>query len=202
MDYKLELQNNNTDINNNNIDLNAILESINALPDAGSGLDTSDATATAENIEEGKTAYINGKKITGTIPATHLTTAGTLSTNEGFLQMTSKTDINKYIIGDGKTVTLEAYLEKLGDASPEDVISGKTFTSTAGLKVTGTHVCSGGIDTSDATATEADIISGKTAYVNGGKTTGTLVVNSYYIGAEEPNDSFGNDGDLYLVRGE
>ena len=56
------------------------------------------------------------------------------------------------------------------------------------------------ITTIDADATAADIAKDKTAYVNGEKVTGSMVVQTYYVGDTEPNDSFGNDGDLYLVR--
>lgn len=55
-----------------------------------------------------------------------------------------------------------------------------------------------GTDTSDATATANDIVSGVTAYVNGEKITGTLVVQKYYTGSSEPSSSLGNDGDIYL----
>ena len=64
--------------------------------------------------------------------------------------------------------------------------------------ITGTHEGGSGIDTSDATATAADIVDGATAYVNGAKLTGTLVVQNYYTGSTVPESSLGNDGDLYF----
>lgn len=71
------------------------------------------------------------------------------------------------------------------------LLAGNIKTGITVLGISGTY-------TSDANATTGDIINNKTAYVNGSKITGNLVINKYYTGSTAPSSSLGNDGDLYL----
>lgn len=149
------------------------------------GIDTSDATATSDDMATGKTAYVNGVKVTGRLPESKgLTVLGGETTfyvdsanNDGVA--VAGVQNSDTIIRAGTSVKVVASYDKFGDAQASDVAKGKKFTSAAGLTVTGTHVCEGGIDTSDATANPWDMASGATAYVDGEKIEGTLIEVPY-----------------------
>lgn len=53
-------------------------------------------------------------------------------------------------------------------------------------------------DTTDATAGSGQILSGYSAYTNGAKVSGSVVIQHYYTGSTAPSSSLGADGDIYL----
>lgn len=167
---------------------------------ATSGTDTSDATATAKDIARGKTAYVQGEKVTGTLyeyvkgkKLEMWVSAGgsqyLIVNKRGNICISMPHELNDEILRIGCTIELGADPSLFGDAVAADVAKGKTMTSAAGLKVVGTNT--NDADTSDATATAADIAAGKTAYVQGAKVTGKLTeylageTLSYYTSGDE-----------------
>ena len=75
---------------------------------------------------------------------------------------------NKVVLANGETL-IDLTTD---DVTAADVLSGKMFHLPTGA--TGTGTCTYDADTKDATATAAEIITGKTAYKNGAKVTGTM----------------------------
>ena len=83
--------------------------------------------------------------------------------------------VNKVVYGGNTLIDLTG-----DDVTASDVLSGKKFHLPSGAPGTGS--CTYDADTSDATATAAEILLGKTAYKNGEKLTGTMPNNGAVTG--------------------
>lgn len=125
------------------------------------GTNTSDATAVAENILSGKTAYVASGKVTGAMPDKANTGITVTSKNGAAIP-------KGYYNGSGKVAIN-------GSAN---IVSDNIKKGVSILGVTGTLEQNTGIDTSDATASAGDILTGKTAYVDGNKVTGAMANRS------------------------
>lgn len=145
------------------------------------GIDTSDATATFDDIIEGKTAYIDGQKVMGTL---QIAGSGPVYVDVEYVgDNNPDIDVTMYLRTNNKEVLdndtqIEAEISYVDLAKAIDLTSDKIASGESVLGMEGTYE---GLDTSDATATASDILSGKTAYVNGDKITGTLEISDNSI---------------------
>lgn len=159
-------------------------------------VETSDATAKAASIKDGETAYINGAKVEGTMPVNGAvsgsiaTKDGTVTVPEGYtpggsvaIADTEKAKLIASNIRQGVTVlgvagsmsTTEGV--KAQEKSVTPTKSAQTVAPDDGYNYLSSveveAIPAAYITTTDANATADDIKSGKTAYVNGKKITGS-----------------------------
>lgn len=172
----------------------------------GTGIDTSDATAVASDILNGKTAYSNGSKITGKL--NYVTSDDSERTYEtdsiAKATLYDKLVLRKKFTTDiafltGSQVAIRVDLTELGDATASDVAAGKTFTSSEGIKVTGTAESGSGSSDSNNNC-EAYLIDVTNPYADFKTTSGTIKAYGYGKGTTSgyTTPQYAFQGDKYL----
>lgn len=106
------------------------------------GTFTNDGTATASDILTGKISYVNGIKVTGTMKNLSggwsvQNLMPTYDASLSSIKLQHSNSVQGYFPAN-TSISYYSSISNFGNATASDVASGKTFTSSAGLKVTGT----------------------------------------------------------------
>lgn len=139
---------------------------VNAIP--AQYVDTSDATATAAQILDGATAYVDGDLVEGTMP------------NNGAVNKTLTAQEQSYTIPAGYHSGTGSVSISTESKTATPTKSKQTISPTAGkvlTSVTVEPIPAQYVDTSSATATADQILDGKTAFVGGELVEGTMPNN-------------------------
>ena len=127
------------------------------------------ATATAAQILTGKTAWVNGSKITGTMPSytsgsQSVTTSGKWGFDTTYGAWTYIPNNGYYSTGHWTNIPWNTIKGNLGTTTAGNVLAGQTFSSSSGLKQTGTMTNRGAWTSAPTTSTKVTIPAG---YHNG-----------------------------------
>lgn len=163
---------------------------INGIVASGTGVDTSNTTATEDVILQDYTAYSKNELITGNLPYVENgksrryyddgVTLTTSSADAAYARVTNDYAINSpraFLYG--SKLHIDVPFSDFGDAEKKHVLAGQTFTSFEGLLQVGEYVPTSadgsGVDTTITTngATASDILKNKKAWVNNTLITGT-----------------------------
>lgn len=125
-------------LKDNTTTIQEILNAVNTLPFY---VDTSDANATANNIESGYTAYVNSIKISGQLSRiSNLILSGVIISGDNQNSTTTYKLRNPRILDEETTIQVIFPLndENFGSATKDQVLQGKSFSSSAGIRIQGT----------------------------------------------------------------
>lgn len=191
------------------------------------GTFTGDATATSAEILEGKTAYVNGQKVTGEIPTVQMSdlrlmlgiesgsVTADVSCDAGYLpEYAERVESLDLPTVNGKTVTptteditaVDMYRYTLGDIVVKGDENLKSKNIRAGVAIfgtLGTFSAGDALSPLDSPAVSAEILSGKEAYdENGSVITGAMpdLRGNSVLGLTGGISSVESDGVNYVLR--